>query len=63
MKTFKIPVEWVVRGKVEINSDSIDEALKIFETSKRQMPLPRDYQYVDDTFVQSDGDIEEVIRK
>ncbi len=45
MKTFKIPVEWVLYGEVEIQAKSIEEAIEIAEEDN-DIPLP-DGEYRD----------------
>ena len=49
-KTFKIPVEWSVFGRVEIEAETLEEALEIFCKTEDAIPLPTDGEYIDETF-------------
>lgn len=48
MKTFKIPVEWVLYGEVEIQAKSIEEAIEIAREDK-SISLP-DGEYLSDSW-------------
>lgn len=54
MKTFKIPVTWEVYGVVEIEAETLDEAIKIFDDTEDQIGLPTDWDYVDASFRRED---------
>ena len=45
MKTFKIPVEWESYGVVEIEAETIEEAINITKTDN-DIPLP-EAEYMD----------------
>lgn len=44
---FKIPVTWEVYGMVEIEADTIHEAINIARDDDGVIPLPTDSDYVD----------------
>ena len=50
LKTFKIPVEWVCCGTVEIEAQNLEEALEIFDNTKNNIPLPKESYYLEDSF-------------
>lgn len=50
MKTFKIPVTWESYGVVEIEADSVEQALQIFKETEDDIALPADWDYVDSSF-------------
>lgn len=51
MKTFKIPVTWEEYGYVEIEANSIEEALEYANKNIDELPLPDDNHYVDGSYV------------
>lgn len=64
-KIFKIPVEWSVYATVEIEAESLEEAVKIFDETIDEIPLPTDCDYIDDSFKrcsQETGDIEDDVK-
>ena len=46
----KLPVSWEVCGFVEVEADSIDDAMDIFQETSDHIPLPTDADYVDGSF-------------
>lgn len=57
MKTYKIGVVWQVYGYVEVEADSLTEAVLIAEDA----PLPDNGEYIEGSFeVDHDGLVEEV---
>ena len=50
VKTFKIPVSWELYGYVEIEADSIEEAINIFDAEIDDWDLPSNSSYVDGSF-------------
>lgn len=50
MAKFKIPVEWSVYGVVEIEANSIEEAVNKFDETIDDIPLPDQSEYIDDSF-------------
>lgn len=61
-QTFKIPVEWSVYATVEIEADTLEEAVKIFDKTEDEIPLPTDNDYIDGSFKRcSEGIMEDDI--
>lgn len=56
MKTFKIPVTWEVYGVVEIEAETLSEAVDIFDDTEDQIGLPTDWDYVDASFRREDAE-------
>ena len=56
-KTFKIPVEWTVCDTVEIEAESLEEAVRIFDEISDDIPLPTEPNYIYGTFQRSCSDI------
>ena len=50
MKTYKVPVVFQMYGHVEIDANSIDEAIKLVENDHGDQPLPTDADYVEGSF-------------
>ena len=48
MKTWKIPVIWSKMGTVNVEADTLDEAIEIAATD--DIPLPDNGEYVDCSF-------------
>ena len=46
----RLPVSWEVCGMVEIEANTINEAMDIFEKTQDHIPLPNDFDYVDGSF-------------
>tara|TARA_Y100000588_G_scaffold278015_1_gene294586 strand:- start:22 stop:213 length:192 start_codon:yes stop_codon:yes gene_type:complete len=59
-KYYEIPCTWEVYGTVEIEADSLEEAIELAE--RDDSPMPDDSDYVDGSF-QVDRDIAEEINK
>ena len=57
-KTFKMPVTWEVCGFVNVEADSIEDAIQEFKKNSDCYELPNDPQYVEDSFCLSDDDPE-----
>ena len=45
-----LPVSWEMCGMVEIEANTINEAMDIFEKTQDHIPLPNDFDYVDGSF-------------
>ena len=57
MKTYKIPVVWQMHGYVEVEADSLSEAIREAQAA----PLPEDGSYIEGSFeVDESGHMEEV---
>lgn len=52
----KLPVTWEVCGLVEIEANSIEEAVEYFNQNSSDIELPENPEYVDGSFVLSDDD-------
>lgn len=59
-KTWKIPVTWEVCGEVDIEANSLEEAVEIFKEKSDEIPLPEQSFYVDDSFKLTTDNIEEI---
>jgi hypothetical protein len=55
MKTYKVPVVWQMHGYVEVQADSVDEA--IYEA--KHASLPEDGSYIPYSFEVDDSMIDE----
>jgi len=63
MKTFKIPVEWAVFGVVEIEAETLEEAIKKVDEDNDEIPLPEG-DYIDGSWqVNKDSCLIEVLNK
>ena len=49
MKTYKIAVEWSVYSTVEVEAESLEDAILKVEDS--DFPLPTDSDYIDNSFI------------
>ena len=58
MQWFKIPVSWECYGVIQLEAETIEEAIKIFDRDIDEFDLP-DANYVDGSF---DRDSEEIIK-
>jgi len=50
MKKFKLPVTWEVSGFLEVEAESLKEAIVYFENNSDNLPLPDDFDYVDGSY-------------
>lgn len=50
MKTYKIGVVWQMYGYVEVEANSLEEAVKEVEDGGGDMPLPMDGEYIEGSF-------------
>jgi hypothetical protein len=46
MKTYKIPCTWVMSGTIEVEADTVGEAILIAENA----PLPTESEYIEGSF-------------
>jgi hypothetical protein len=61
MKTYKVPVVYTMYGYVEVEAESMAEAVDEVENGGGDMPLPSASDYVEGSFeVDHDGLVEEV---
>lgn len=67
MRTFQIPVMWEMYGTVEVEANSVEEALKVAtetEINGEGFALPTDGTYIDDSFdIQNDLDLIEHLNR
>lgn len=61
MKTFKIPVTWEVYATVEVEANSIEEAIKIAKDEEGVIPLPTDSDYVGGSWRLTEEDPETIL--
>jgi hypothetical protein len=59
MKTFKIPVTWEVYSTIDVEAETLEEAVAIFDEEEEVYPLPTDPEYIDGSF-HRDPDVEEI---
>lgn len=52
----KLPVTWEVCGLVEVEANSIEEAIEYFNQNASDIELPENPEYVDGSFVLIDDD-------
>lgn len=52
----KLPVTWEVCGLVEVEANSIEEAVEYFNQNSSDIELPENPEYVDGSFVLSGDD-------
>lgn len=61
MKTYKVPVVYTMYGYVEVEAESVDDAIDEVENGGSDIPLPSVSDYVEGSFeVDRDGLVEEV---
>lgn len=60
MKKYKLPVTWEMCGYVEVEANTIEEAMKTFDETSDDIPLPNDGEYVDSSFRLTSTSVEEV---
>lgn len=51
MRKFKIPVSWEMCGIIEIEADTLKEAIERAKENEDALPLPDDGEYIDASFV------------
>ena len=55
MKKFSIPVTWQVWDKVEVEAETIEEAIKYVKNNIDEIPLGTEPEYIDGTYKIDDG--------
>lgn len=60
MKTWKVPVIWEACGIVEVEANTMAEALVIAKDDDGVIPLPKESEYVDGSWDLSDDNAEEI---
>ena len=59
METFKIPVDWTMYGYIDIEAETLEEAVEIFDNNEHVYELPDGQYYVNGSFCR-DQDIENI---
>lgn len=60
VKIMKVAVTWEVCGYVDIEAETMEEAMEKFSKDSETIPLPTDFEYVDGSFQLSSNDVEEM---
>lgn len=55
MKKFSLPVIWSVWDKVEIEAETLEEAIKKFKDKIDEIPLGTEPEYIDGSYQLDDG--------
>lgn len=55
MKKFSIPVTWQVWDKVEVEAETIEEAIEYVKNNVDEIPLGTEPEYIDGTYKIDDG--------
>ena len=55
MKKFSIPVVWKVWDKVEVEAETIEEAIEYVKNNINENPLGTEPEYIDGTYKIDDG--------
>lgn len=50
MKIFRIACTWMESGTYEVNAETLEEAIKIIDDGEIFDELPRNSEYIDDSF-------------
>lgn len=50
MQYYKIPVSYSVCGEIEVEANSLEEALKYAKDNVRDLELPDEPQYIEDSY-------------
>lgn len=56
MKKFSIPVTWEVWDKIEIEAETIEEAIKYVKENIDTIPLGTEPEYIDSSYKIDDGE-------
>ena len=60
MKTWTIPVTWEMFGMVQVEANTLEEAMQIARDEAGEIPLPAEAHYVDGSWQLSSEDREEI---
>lgn len=60
MKTWKIPVTWEVYATIEVEADTIEDAMEIARGESGEIPCPTDHDYVDGSWRLTTEDVDEM---
>lgn len=61
MRIFKIPVSYEVYGTVEIEANTLKEAMKYAQENIDDLPLADEPQYIDDSYEIGELEVAELI--
>ena len=56
MKKFSIPVTWSVWDKIEVEAETIEDAIRYVKEHIDEIPLGTELEYIDGTYRIDDGD-------
>ena len=61
MRKYRVPVEWVSLGYIEVDAFDLEDLKKILNNKSflDEVPLPTDWDYADDSFKVSDYALED----
>lgn len=57
MKTFKVGTSYRVWGTIEVEADTLEQAIEYAKQNKRYIELPTNAEYIEDSF-EIDDDLE-----
>ena len=60
MKTWRIPVVWSVFSVIEVEAETLEQAMEIAEDKEENIPLPTDLSYLDGSWELSSADADEI---
>lgn len=52
MKSFKIPVYWTESAEIDVEANTLEEAIEIVQFQHEE--LPKEHEYIDGSFVVDD---------
>lgn len=58
MKTWKIPVSWTMMSVIDIEANTLAEAIEIARDDDEEIPIPDDGTYVSDSWEVDDFDLD-----
>lgn len=61
MKMYKIPVEWIMCGEIEVAAETEEDAMRLFKKNIDDIYLPKNGEYVDGSFQISCGNESEAM--
>lgn len=56
----KLPVVWTMAGYVDVDADTLEEAMDKFNREMDHIKLPQDGTYVDGSFALATDDVDEM---
>ena len=58
MAKFKLPVVWEVYGTIEVEAETIEDAVAYFDENSDFIPLPKETHYIDGSFDLSSREVD-----